>query len=277
MNAKKHVLGLLALLLAAVSSAQDAVSTPGAKERKTGDVMTITLPGGAEMEMIWCAPGSFEMGSPLTEAGRLEDETRHKVSITKGFWLGKYEVTQRQWASVMRGNPSKFKEPDRPVETVSWHDCDTFVRRVDVALKDMVVRLPTEAEWEYACRAGSAAPVSGSGQIADMAWYDNNSDNQSHEVGQNKPNAWGFYDMHGNVLEWCSDWFSVPSTESVVDPKGPPAGSFKMLRGGCWFFYDRDCRSAYRLRREPSLRNCIFGLRIVCTERVRRSAAPSAK
>ena len=277
MNMKKHILGFMALVLAAVASAQNAVSASNVAGRKTGDVMSITLPGGAEMEMIWCAPGSFDMGSPVTEAGRLDDETRRTVSISKGFWLGKYEVMQRQWESVMRTNPSKFKEPDRPVETVSWNDCDMFIRRVNASLKDMMVRLPTEAEWEYACRAGSTAPVSGSGQIADMAWYDTNSDNQTHVVGQNKPNAWGFYDMHGNVLEWCSDWFSVPSADKAVDPKGPPSGSFKMLRGGCWFFYDRDCRSAYRLKREPRLRNCIFGFRLVCTERGQRPSASIAK
>ena len=274
MRARLCFLCVAAAALNCVSFA-DGLSSAGAL--KSGETRTVTLPGGAEMEVIWCAPGSFEMGSPATEAGRLDDETRRTVSITKGFWLGKYEVTQRQWESVMRNNPSKFKEPDRPVETVSWNDCDMFIRRVNASMKDMMVRLPTEAEWEYACRAGSTAPVSGSGQIGEMAWYDTNSDSQTHAVGQNKPNAWGFYDMHGNVLEWCSDWFSVPVADKAVDPKGPPSGSFKMLRGGCWFFYDRDCRSAYRLKREPRLRNCIFGFRLVCTERGQRPSSSTAK
>ena len=277
MKAEVHILGLAILALATVSRAQDdAAPQASGGERKTGDVSVIALPGGAEMEMIWCAPGSFDMGSPANELGRLDDETRRKVSITKGFWLGKYEVTQRQWESVMRNNHSRFKGEDHPVENVSWHDCEIFMRRVNAALKDMTARLPTEAEWEYACRAGSEKPVAGSGLIGEMAWYDTNSDSQTHEVGQNKPNAWGFYDMHGNVLEWCSDWFSVPPSDAAADPRGPSHGSFKILRGGCWFFYDRDCRSAYRLRREPSLRNCIFGFRMACTER-RRPAAPSAK
>ncbi|MBO7683884.1 MAG: formylglycine-generating enzyme family protein [Kiritimatiellae bacterium] len=265
-----HILAAAAALLAARPTAlADGAATAAGGERKTGDAMSLTLPGGAAMEMLWCAPGSFEMGSPETEPGRFDDEPRRSVSIKRGFWLGKYEVTQRQWESVMRGNPSKFRDPDRPVETVSWHDCEIFIRRVNAALADKSVRLPTEAEWEYACRAGSGNPVAGSGMIGDMAWYDVNSDSQTHVVGRNKPNAWGFYDMHGNVLEWCSDWFSVPQAADAVDPKGPPNGSFKVLRGGCWFFYERDCRCAYRLRREPSLRNCIFGFRLACTERGR--------
>ena len=250
---------------AALSAADGPVSgLSSGNTRKSGETKTITLPGGAEMEMVWCAPGKFEMGSPIGETGRFDNEVRHSVSITKGFWIGKYEVTQRQWESVMRNNHSRFKGPDNPVENVSWHDCDIFIRRVNQAL-GIGARLPTEAEWEYACRAGSDAPVAGSGVIADMAWYDLNSDNQTHEVGRNQPNAWGLYDMHGNVLEWCRDWFSNSPSEAV-DPKGPPSGSFKVLRGGCWFFYERDCRSAYRLRREPNLRNCIFGFRIACSD-----------
>ena len=264
MKAKMRSLCLCMLLSTAFSGvALCAGATASDNGRKCGDVKTVTLPGGATMEMVWCAPGEFSMGSPDEEMGRFDDEIRHSVTITKGFWLGRYEVTQQQWESVMRNNHSRFKNPRHPVENISWYDCEAFVRRVKATISGM--RLPTEAEWEYACRAGSNAPVSGSGQIADMAWYDLNSDSQTHEVGRNKPNAWGFYDMHGNVLEWCSDWFSVPSGDAV-DPKGPPSGSFKVLRGGCWFFYERDCRSAYRLKREPRLRNCIFGFRLACSD-----------
>ena len=236
--------------------------------RKTGDVKIITLPGGAKMEMIWCGPGTFMMGSPSTEAGRFDDETIHPVKLTKGFWLGKYEVTQAQWESVMGGNRSRFKGPDRPVDSVSWEDCQSFIRKANVALGG-VARLPTEAEWEYACRAGSGAAISGNGHLGDMAWYDGNSDSQTHAVGKNQANAWGFYDMHGNVLEWCFDWFAKTDGQAV-DPKGPPNGSFKVLRGGCWFFYERDCRSAYRLKRDPGIRNCIFGFRLACSEETRQ-------
>ena len=233
--------------------------------RKTGDVKFITLPGGAKMEMIWCGPGTFMMGSPATEAGRFDDEAIHPVKLTKGFWLGKYEVTQAQWESVTGENRSRFKGPERPVDSVSWDDCQRFIRKANVALGG-VARLPTEAEWEYACRAGSGAAIAGNGHLGDMAWYDGNSDSQTHPVGKNQANDWGFYDMHGNVLEWCHDWFAKTEGQAV-DPKGPPNGSFKVLRGGCWFFYERDCRSAYRLKREPSIRNCIYGFRLACSEK----------
>ena len=233
-------------------------------ERVCGTSKTITLPGGATMEMIWCEPGSFMMGSPVTESGRFDDEPLHRVTLTKGFWLGKYEVTQRQWQSVMGDNPSKFKDPDRPVERVSWNDCNAFVRKVNASLGG-VARFPTEAEWEYACRAGSGKAVSGNGMLMDMAWYDANSGNETHPVGTNQPNSWGFYDMHGNVLEWCFDWFGNIEAQAV-DPKGLTSGSFRVLRGGCWFFYARDCRSAYRLKRDPNLRNAIYGFRLACSE-----------
>jgi formylglycine-generating enzyme required for sulfatase activity len=239
----------------------------GGQLLKTGTVKTVTLPGGAKMEMIWCGPGSFLMGSPVTEVGRFEDEPQHKVTLTKGFWLGKDEVTQAQWESVMGSNPSRFKGNKRPVDNVSWVDCQQFIRKANAAL-DMTLRLPTEAEWEYACRAGSTGAVAGSGNIAEMAWYEVNSGSQTHEVGIHKANAWGFYDMHGNVLEWCNDWFSQPgeTVAAAVDPVGPVTGSFRMLRGGCWFYFARDCRSAYRLRRDPDLRNSVFGFRIACSD-----------
>ena len=264
----KERLHTFCLALLAMSSAFGAEASGGGttveSARKSGETKTIALPGGATMEMIWCAPGKFEMGSPVDETGRFDNETRHSVTITKGFWLGKYEVTQRQWESVMRNNHSRFKGAENPVESVSWNDCEVFIRRVN-ALLGGKARFPTEAEWEYACRAGCDGPISGAATLAEVAWYDFNSESRTHEVGRNKPNAWGFYDMHGNVLEWCSDWFSVRSGDSV-DPKGPPSGSFKVLRGGCWFFYERDCRCAYRLKREPGLRNCIFGFRLACSD-----------
>ena len=216
------------------------------------------------MEMIWCAPGHFLMGSPLAERGRFDDEPQHQVTLTQGFWLGKYEVTQKQWESVMGENPSKFKDPDRPVDSVSWEDCNAFLRQVNTGLGG-VARFPTEAEWEYACRAGSSSPVAGNGLLSDMAWYDANSGNETHPVGKNHPNAWGFFDMHGNVLEWCYDWFGKFEAKAT-DPKGPAIGSFRVLRGGCWFFYARDCRSAYRLKRDPALRNAIYGFRLACSE-----------
>lgn len=246
----------------ATDKANDKVEA--SDERRSGTTKTITLPGGATMEMIWCAPGHFLMGSPLAERGRFDDEPQHQVTLTQGFWLGKYEVTQKQWESVMGENPSKFKDPDRPVDSVSWEDCNAFLRQVNTGLGG-VARFPTEAEWEYACRAGSSSPVAGNGLLSDMAWYDANSGNETHPVGKNHPNAWGFFDMHGNVLEWCYDWFGKFEAKAT-DPKGPAIGSFRVLRGGCWFFYARDCRSAYRLKRDPALRNAIYGFRLACSE-----------
>lgn len=250
------------------AAAQPAAGRPAhaaAGVRRTGDTKTIILPGGAKMEMIWCAPGSFLMGSPKTEDGRFEDELQHPVKLTKGFWLGKYEVTQEQWTSVMGSNTSRFKGDKRPVDSVSWVDCQAFIRKVNGSLGG-AARLPTEAEWEYACRAGSPAAVSGSGYLDEMAWYDKNSESQTHEVGKGKqPNEWGFYDMHGNVLEWCSDWFGKAEEQEAVDPKGPTMGSFRVLRGGCWFYFARDCRSAYRLKRAPDIRNCVNGFRLACS------------
>ena len=208
MKAKLHLTCLVAAA-AALASADDSAAAAPESARKSGEVKTITLPGGATMEMVWCAPGKFEMGSPADESGRFDNEMRHTVTITKGFWIGKYEVTQRQWVSVMRTNGSRFKNPDNPVENLSWHDCMVFIKRVNAELKGLA-RLPTEAEWEYACRAGSDAPVAGNGVLADMAWYDLNSDNQAHEVGKNKPNAWGCTTCTGTCWSGAPTGFPSP-------------------------------------------------------------------
>ena len=182
---------------------------------KTGDTKVMTLPGGAKIEMIWCGPGKFMI----------------PVSLTKGFWLGKYEITQTQWESVMGENHSRFKGADRPADNLSWDDCQRFVNKVNAAFGGRA-RMPTEAEWEYACRAGSDTPVSGSGHLSDMAWYDANSGSQTHVVGENQANHWGFYDMHGNVLEWCSDWFSKPEGRGTC---GRPEGAgIRRFQGASW-------------------------------------------
>jgi len=254
-----------AFLAAMVLGALALCGSSVAAEHKTGDTKTITLPGGVEMEMIWCEPGSFMMGSDVEEKGRSDDETRHEVVIRRGFWLGKYEVTQTQWRSVMNGNRSKFRGNDRPEDSVSWFDCQVFIKQVNAKF-DGAARLPTEAEWEYACRAGSNEPISGGADIDDVAWYTGNTCGITEPVGRKQPNAWGFYDMHGNVLEWCNDWYSKLGNEKVVDPRGPMFGSFRVLRGGCWFFYERDCRSAYRMRRDPDIRNCLYGFRLLLEE-----------
>ena len=202
-------------------------------------------------------------------AGRYNDETQHRVTLTKGFWLGKYEVTQAQWTSVMGSNPSAFKgNGNLPVERVSWNDCQEFISKVNSGAKFQFcgpARLPTEAEWEYACRAGSAGAYAGTGNINTMGWYRGNSGKKTHPAGQMRSNAWGFYDMHGSVWEWCSDWYGVYAGGSVTDPAGPASGGYRVLRGGCWRADARGCRSATRLRLSPDKHYRDDGFRLACS------------
>ena len=238
----------------------------GGRCLSTGDTKTITLPGGAEMEMIYCAPGSFMMGSPEDEEGRYDDETQHKVTLTRGFWLGKYPVTQSQWKSVMGGNPSDFKGDANPVDSVTWDDCKEFIKKINSRF-NFTARFPTEAEWEYACRAGTEGAYSGTGDLDDMGWYDGNSDGRTHPVGEKEPNAWGFHDMHGNVYEWCGDWYGSYPHGVVTDPEGPSSGGNRVLRGGCWIDFAGLCRSAFRVSRDPGdgSYDVGFGFRLCCS------------
>jgi len=228
---------------------------------------TLMLPGGEEMEMVYVAPGSFMMGSPESEEGRGGDETQHRVTLTRGYWLGKYEVTQRQWKSVMGNNPSHSKGPDRPVESVSWEDCQRFIAKVNAAARRQFgggARLPTEAEWEYACRAGTTGPYAGNGNLDDMGWYDGNSGGGTHPVGQKSANALEIYDMHGNVWEWCNDW-SESYGGDVTDPTGAASGVNRVLRGGGWLDYAWRCRSAVRAGRNRGYRDEVIGFRLCCS------------
>ena len=223
---------------------------------KAGDTKTIVLPGGAKMEMVWCPPGEFMMGSPESEMGRKDNETQHRVTLTKGFWMAKTPVTQAQWGSVMGNNPAKFKGQDRPVECVSWGDCIEFCRKAGQGLQ-----LPTEAQWEYACRAGTTGAYGGTGRLADMGWYYVNSGLKTHPVGQKQPNAWGLYDMHGNVWEWCADCYGDYPNGPVTAPQGASFGSYRLLRGGGWDGDAGGCRSAYRYHFNPSLAYDYLGFR----------------
>jgi formylglycine-generating enzyme required for sulfatase activity len=176
------------------------------------------------MRFVWIPAGTFQMGSPETEKGRKQDETQHKVTLTKGFYLGVTTVTQGQWKAVMGNNLSHFKgSDDLPVEWLNWEDCQRFLRKIGE--KDgYAYRLPTEAEWEYACRARSTEAYNygpAAEQLGQYAWYRESSGSKTHPVGQKKPNAWGLYDMHGNVLQWCADWYAAYPRNAVVDPKGP--------------------------------------------------------
>jgi formylglycine-generating enzyme required for sulfatase activity len=213
--------------------------------KTAGESKTILLPGGVELTMVWCPPGTFTMWD-------------QQVTLTKGFWIGKTEVTQAQWKSVMGNNPSDFTGDDNlPVDQVSWNDCQELCDKLGL-------QLPTEAQWEYACRAGSTGPYAGSGNLDEMGWYERNSGGKTHPVGTKQPNAWGLYDMHGNMLEWCEDWYSNRySSGAVKDPRGPSSGKHRVVRGGGCRYDAAGCTSSSRLAGRPESRG--IGFRLVRT------------
>ena len=224
-------------------------SLEGTTWKKDGKEATLTLPNGSDMEFVLIPSGSFKMGSPPGETGRNQDEQQHEVKITNPFWLGKYEVTQRQWKTVMGDNPSKFSGDDqRPVELVSWNDCQGFIRALN-KVGDGRFRLPTEAEWEYACRADSQTPFyfgNSAEQLGDYAIFDNKSVITTYPVGIKQPNAWQLYDMMGNVAEWCGDWYGDYVGGGNTNPAGRLSGSYRVIRGGGFTARDDWCRSARR-------------------------------
>ena len=207
--------------------------------------------------------GEFMMGSPSTEEGRNNDETQHLVKLTKPFYLGETEVTQAQWNKLMGSSPSKFTGDTLPVEHVSWNDCQEYLKKAGSGY-----RLPTEAEWEYACRAGTKTRFhsgDSDSNLDSVAWYDKNSGDRTHAVAQKQANAWGFYDMHGNVWEWCEDWYGDYPQGVVEDPQGPSSGTDRVLRGGSWCGVPRSCRSAFRSRDVPGYRYYNNGFRVART------------
>jgi formylglycine-generating enzyme required for sulfatase activity len=222
---------------------------------------------GATFRFRYCPAGTFQMGSPSSEEGRYGDEgPQHEVQLTKGFWLGATPVTQRQWEAVTGENPSFFKGPDRPVEEVSWEDCVAFLGKVNARCPGLDLRLPTEAEWEYACRAGTTGPTylgaNDAATLDRLGWYDDNSGNETHPVGQKAPNAWGLYDTLGNVWEWCADWKADYPSGRQVDPKGPSSGTFRVVRGGDWVYGASSLRAADRDDGSPGNRDCSIGFRV---------------
>ncbi|GHT82690.1 hypothetical protein AGMMS49543_08050 [Betaproteobacteria bacterium] len=219
-------------------------------------------------EFILIPAGSFTMGTDENDEDAGEDETpQHRVSISQAFYLGKYEVTQGEWVAVMGSNPSKFKGRSNPVEQVSWNDVQTFIQRLNAKEGTNKYRLPTEAEWEYAARAGTKSTYSfgdDAGQLGAYAWYDGNSGDQTHPVGQKKPNPWGLYDMHGNVWEWVNDWYdkSYYSRSPSTDPAGSSSGRYRVLRGGSWSLSAGFLRSAGRGSISPDSRYDLDGFRL---------------
>ncbi|MCK4375639.1 MAG: formylglycine-generating enzyme family protein [Candidatus Brocadiae bacterium] len=212
-------------------------------------------------------PGEFIQGSAGEELGHEASEgPQRRVRITRGFYMGVHEVTQEQYAEVMRKNPSKFRSAKNPVERVSWNDAVEFCSRLSEE-EGRTYRLPTEAEWEYACRSGSTTAYcygDDPGQLGEYAWYKGNSGEKTHEVGLKQPNAWGLYDVLGNVWEWCQDWYADYEPGLSEDPRGPVNGIFRAVRGGSWFDYPSPFRSASRGRNSPSNRADDHGFRVVC-------------
>lgn len=253
---------------------QEFLSKPPVKvETKT---KTVTLPGGEKMEMVWCPPGTFVMGSPESEKGHASRERQIKVTLTKGFWIGKYEVTQRQYKSVIGKNPSlaKFQDDDLPVGIITWPLADDFCKKVGA-------RLPTSAEWEYACRAGTRTAYpwgdSCNGKEANCngtvpCGTKEEGPNLEHPVkgGSYAPNAWGICDMNGNMMEWCADLDESydKDVKELVDPKGPAESRFndRVIRGGSFYSGARACRSAFRESESPRNLSGDFGFRIVMDE-----------
>jgi formylglycine-generating enzyme required for sulfatase activity len=254
------------------ASATRTVTVTGAR--------SVDLNASVAMDMLWVPAGTFTMGSPTSEAGRQSDrEDEHNVTLTKGFYLGKYEVTQAQYEAVMTGNtnslsptPSQWPgNPNRPVEKVSWDDAQVFLTRLNAQQAANLPAnwqyvLPTESQWEYACRAGTTTAYSWGATIAagNANWNHGADPNQTVNAGQFSANPWGFFDMHGNVREWTADLYQAayPTGNPVVDPTGPASGSSRVIRGGSWSSDGTLLRSAKRYDNPPSTRSNTLGFRV---------------
>jgi formylglycine-generating enzyme required for sulfatase activity len=230
---------------------------------------------GVSFEMISLQGGTFTMGSPADEADRGSDETQHQVALSD-FAIGKYEITQKLWEVIMGSNPSNFIGNELPVERISWNEVQEFIQKLNLKT-GKTYRLPTEAEWEYACRAGTSAPFNtGNNLTTSQANYDgkypynNNTkgkyQNKTLPVGSFTPNAWGLYDMHGNVWEWCNDWFGNYSNGSITNPQGVKFGASRVRRGGGWSNRAQFCRSAYRNNFSPDSRDYSIGFRLALSQ-----------
>lgn len=220
---------------------------------------------GVSFEMVHVEGGTFSMGATSEQGNEAYSNEMPVHSVTlNSYYIGKTEVTQALWQAVMGSNPSNFKGADLPVECVSRNDCQEFIQKLN-RLTGRNFRLPTEAEWEFACRGGNNSrgyKYSGSNDIDNVAWYWDNSGGKTHPVGTKAPNELGIYDMSGNVWEWCSDRYADYTSYSQTDPTGPQSGSARVYRGGCWDCYARICRSSLRDGNGPTFRYGYLGLRL---------------
>jgi formylglycine-generating enzyme required for sulfatase activity len=267
--------------------------------------------GRVVQRMRWIPPGRFWMGSPESEAGRFNDEgPMHEVVLTRGYWLGDTPCTQALWEEVMGENPSRFRSASRPVEQVSWQDCQEFLQRLSERVPGLGARLPTEGEWEYGCRAGTSGATwvgelelrgeNDAPQLDAIAWYGGNSgvgfeledgyDSRdwpekqypheragTHPVGKKKPNPLGLYDMLGNVWEWCEDWYGPYQGAKTKDPRGPRTGSIRVIRGGGWDGRARSVRAARRDADAPGYRIAVLGFRLARGQASSRGAEPKLR
>jgi sulfatase modifying factor 1 len=249
---RRSLLAACLFLVAATAFGQAKADLPHTlREPRTG------------LRFVLIPAGRFVMGSPASERGHRGDETIHGVTLTKAFYLSTTEVTQEQWVAVMGSNPSHFRGPNLPVESVTWFEVQEFLRRLNAPTEGHF-RLPTEAEWEYACRAGSTGSYSVGEQLThSMANYDGRSPKPAASF---PANAWGLYDMHGNVWEWCADEYCPYPSSEVSDPFQACNSPYKVIRGGSWYFGTDSARSALRYTHKPRLRGFSIGFRVVRVE-----------
>ena len=234
-----------------------------------GNTISIPVKNGITIDMVKVEAGIFMMGATSKKLNPYNDEKPvHQVTLTNDYYMGKYEVTQALWQSVMGSNPSYFKGDNLPVEKVSWDDCQEFISKLN-SITGRKFRLPTEAEWEYAARGGKKSrdyQYSGSSKVSNVAWYRDNGKQKTHPVGTKRSNELGLYDMTGNVWEWCQDWYGSYVTSSQTNPTGANSGSYRVRRGGGWFNVAWGCRSSFRDGSAPGGRYSGLGLRLVLSE-----------
>ncbi|MDR1493276.1 MAG: formylglycine-generating enzyme family protein [Planctomycetaceae bacterium] len=282
------ILGLLLAVLVGCNKTSQSSATTLLDDyeiqsgRTAGDRMVLRI-NGVEYAFRQSPPGNFKIGSPSDESNRGNDEKQHEATLTHGFWMGETEVTQEQWESVMGNNPSHFKGGQLPVESVSWNDCQDYIKKLnDLVSSDYRFSLPTETQWEYVCRAGTTTVYSfgdSREELKEYAWFGAyhvedglkaSSEKTTNVVGQKKSNVWGLYDMHGNVWEWCNDWYGDYPSGSVTNPTGATSGSDRVVRGGGGNNGARCCRSAFRSYSAPDDRLNSLGLRLCLVDASRR-------